>query len=85
MVRYVAYPKVVSKEIEEGWDIGDDNSTNVWCPGAEVFVTSVCRGQIYYNMESHGVRQGNTDDIRPSIQYGSFENIDGINLDIATG
>ena len=85
MVRYVASPKVVSKDIEEGWDTGDDNSTYVWCTGAEGSVMSTCRGQISYNMDNHGVKEGNTDDIRPSIQYGSYETIGSINLDIATG
>lgn len=84
-MRYVASPKVVSKEIEEGWDLGDDNSTYVWCTGAEGSVRSICRGQIYYNRDNHGVKEGNMDDIRPSIQYSSYETIDGINLDIATG
>lgn len=85
MVRYVASPKAVSKDIEEGWDTGDDNSIYVWCTGAEGSITNTCRGQIFYNMENHGVKEGNTDDIRPSIQYGSYETIGGIILDIATG
>lgn len=78
-------PKAVSEEVEEGWDIGDDNGTYVGCAGAEGFVASICRWQIQYSTDDHGVRHGDAEHIKHSNQCGSYETIDSINLDVTTG
>lgn len=41
MMRYGLSSKAVSEEVEEGWDIGDDNSTYVSCTGAKGFLASI--------------------------------------------
>lgn len=85
VVRYGASPKTMREEVEEGWDIGDDNSTDVWCAGAGGFVASICRWQTHYGTDNHGVRHEDTEHIESSNQYGNYETVDGINLDVAAG
>ena len=81
-MKYAVFPKVMS---EEGWDIGDDNSTYMWSTGSDVFVMSICRGYISYSMVKYSIRHKNAENIKPSNQHGSYETIDGIILDVATG
>lgn len=84
MMGYSASSKVMSEEVEEGWDIGDHNSTYVWCTSTEGFMANICRRQLYHSMDNHGKRHGDTEHIKAPNKHSSYKTIDSINLNITT-